>query len=161
MEMRSVNNYKLMFKGLSQGKHTFTFEIDDLFFTLFKGSEIEHGRLFSEIIVEKQAALLQLDVKITGSVKVECDRCLDEFDLPVSYKGRLFVKFGAVTSATEADEEIMILNPAEDEIDLSQFLFDSINLNLPIQRVHPEGLCNKEMIERLNELKVENLKNKK
>jgi uncharacterized metal-binding protein YceD (DUF177 family) len=152
--MRSVNNYKLAFKSLPSGKHTFTFEINDTFFALFKGSEIEHGELFSEVILEKQSTLLQLDVKITGSVKVECDRCLDEFDVPVNYKGRLLVKFGKATNAIEADDEIMMLDPAEDEIDLSQFLFDNINLSLPIQRIHPEGLCNKEMIEKLEELSV-------
>jgi uncharacterized metal-binding protein YceD (DUF177 family) len=156
MGMRSVNNYKLTFKGLEPGKHTFTFDIDDLFFTLFEGSEIEHGKLFSEIVLEKHSALLQLDVKITGNVKVECDRCLDELDAPVNYEGRLLVKFGKVTTGMEADDEIMILDPAEDEIDLSQFLFDSINVNLPIQRIHPEGLCNKEMIKKLDELRVKN-----
>ncbi|MDR2448746.1 MAG: DUF177 domain-containing protein [Prevotellaceae bacterium] len=152
--MKSVNNYKLTFKGLNPGKHAFTFDIDDLFFALFEGSEIEHGKLFSEIVLEKQSALLQLDVKITGNVKVECDRCLDELDAPVNYEGRLLVKFGKVTTEMEADDEIMILDPAEDEIDLSQFLFDSINVNLPIQRIHPEGLCNKEMIKKLDELRI-------
>jgi uncharacterized metal-binding protein YceD (DUF177 family) len=127
-----------------------------MFFALFKGSEIEHGKLFSEVILEKQVALLQLDVKIIGSVKVECDRCLDEFDVPVNYKGRLLVKFSKATNEMVPDDEIMILDPAEDEINLSQFLFDSINLNLPIQRVHPEGLCNKEMIKKLEELSIKN-----
>jgi uncharacterized metal-binding protein YceD (DUF177 family) len=154
MGMRSVNNYKLTFKGLSSGKHTFTFDIDDLFFALFEGPEIEQGKLFSEIVLEKQSTLLQLDVKITGSVKVECDRCLGEFDIPINYEGRLLVKFGKATDATEACDEIMILDPAEDEIDLSQFLFDSINVNLPMRRIHPEGLCDKEMIKRLEELRV-------
>jgi uncharacterized metal-binding protein YceD (DUF177 family) len=125
-----------------------------LFFTLFEGSEIEHGKLLSEIVLEKHAAFLQLDVKITGNVKVECDRCLDELDMPVDYEGRLLVKFGKVTTEMEADDEIIILDPAEDEIDLSQFLFDSINVNLPIQRVHPEGLCDKEMIKKLDELRI-------
>ncbi|MDR3180649.1 MAG: DUF177 domain-containing protein [Prevotellaceae bacterium] len=145
-----------MFNGLSPGKHTFTFDIDDLFFSLFEGSEIEHGKLFSEIVVEKQSALLQLDIKITGSVNVECDRCLDELDVPINYEGRLLVKFGQATNATEADDEIMILDPGEDEIDLSQFLFDSINVSLPMQRIHSEGLCNKEMMEKLEELRVKN-----
>jgi uncharacterized metal-binding protein YceD (DUF177 family) len=154
MGMRSVNNYKLTFKGLNPGKHTFTFDIDDLFFALFEGSEIEHGRLFAEIVMEKHAALLQLDVKIAGKVKVECDRCLDELDVPVNYEGRLLVKFGKATNAIDADDEIMMLDPAEDEIDLSQFMFDSINVNLPLQRIHPEGLCNKEMINKLDELRV-------
>jgi uncharacterized metal-binding protein YceD (DUF177 family) len=154
MGMRSVNNYKLAFKGLAPGKHTFTFDMDDSFFTLFEGSEVEHGKLFSEIALEKQSTLLQLDVKITGSVKVECDRCLNELDVPVNYEGRLLVKFGKATGTIEAGDEIMILDPSEDEIDLSQFLFDSVNVSLPMQRIHPEGLCDKEMIKKLEELRT-------
>jgi uncharacterized metal-binding protein YceD (DUF177 family) len=156
MGMKSVNNYKLMFKNLSSGKHAFTFEIDDSFFTLFEGSEIQHGKLSSEVELEKQSASVQLDVTMVGSVKVECDRCLDELDVPLNYKGRLLVKFGNTPSATDDIDEIMLLDPADDEIDLSQFLFDSINVSLPMQRIHPEGLCNKEMTDRLQELRVKN-----
>jgi uncharacterized metal-binding protein YceD (DUF177 family) len=154
MEMRSVNNYKLTFKGLSPGKHAFTFDIDDLFFALFEGSEVAHGKLLAEVDLEKQSALLQLDVKITGSVKVECDRCLDELDVAVNYAGRLLVKFDRATDAADAEDEIMMLDPSEDEIDLSQFLYDSINVSLPMQRIHPERLCNEEMIKKLEDLRV-------
>ena len=35
-----------------------------------------------------------------------------------------------------------------DEIDLKQYIYESIVLSLPYQRVHPEGECNPEMLER-------------
>lgn len=153
--MKDVSGYKLMFKGMLPGKHVFTFEVNDSFFALFEGSEIEHGKFSVEIELEKQAAVLQMEVKIAGFVKVACDRCLDEFELPVNYEGTLVVRFSKAPDETSADDEIMVIDPAEGEVDLSQFLFDSINISIPLQRVHPEGQCNKEMIEKLNVLKVE------
>lgn len=36
----------------------------------------------------------------------------------------------------------------EDEVDLTQYIYESIVLALPYQRVHPDGECNPEMLER-------------
>jgi uncharacterized metal-binding protein YceD (DUF177 family) len=152
--MSDVNSYKLVFKGLSSGKHTVTFEMDDSFFSLFEGSEIEHGKLSAEVIVDKQSTLLQLDVKIHGNVKTVCDRCLDDLDMPIDYAGQLLVKFGKGSSENDTNDEVVFLDPAAGEINLSQFFFDSINVTLPLQRMHKEGMCNKEMINKLKQLSI-------
>ena len=36
----------------------------------------------------------------------------------------------------------------EDEVDLTQYIYESVVLALPYQRVHPDGECNPEMLER-------------
>ena len=38
--------------------------------------------------------------------------------------------------------------PGEDRVELAQYIYESIVLSLPYQRVHPEGECNPEMLER-------------
>ena len=38
--------------------------------------------------------------------------------------------------------------PGEDQVDLKQYIYESIVLSLPYQRVHPEGMCNPDMLER-------------
>ena len=40
------------------------------------------------------------------------------------------------------------LLPGEESVDLKQYVYESIVLSLPYQRVHPEGECNPEMLER-------------
>ena len=40
------------------------------------------------------------------------------------------------------------LLPGEEQVDLAQYIYESIVLSLPYQRVHPEGECNPEMLER-------------
>ena len=98
------------------------------------------------VALERGEAMLTLDVTVDGSVVVECDRCLEECRIPVHYQGRLLVKFS--DEVHEYDGEVMWLLPMEDEIDLKQYIYESIVLSLPYQRVHPEGQCNPEMMAR-------------
>ena len=42
----------------------------------------------------------------------------------------------------------MWMLPGEDRVELAQYIYESIVLSLPYQRVHPEGECNPEMLER-------------
>ena len=44
------------------------------------------------------------------------------------------------------------MDPTDGELDLSQFIYDYICVNMPLQRVHAEGKCNPQMMERLGGL---------
>lgn len=158
IKVSSLTDYTIPFKGLKQGKHELEFEISDKFFSEFEGSEITKGNLTASVLLEKNSTFLKLDVHISGSAEVVCDRCLDTFYAPVDYTGNLFVKFSE-REAYEEDDDVLFLPPSESELDLKQYLFDWICLSLPVRRVHPDdtngnSLCNSEMIKRLNELIV-------
>lgn len=90
--------------------------------------------------------MLTADVRITGHVVVPCDRCLEDCRIPIDFEGRLLVKFS--DEPREYDGEVLWLLPGEDEVDLSQYIYESIVLSLPYQRVHPEGECDPEMLKR-------------
>lgn len=66
--------------------------------------------------------------------------------MPIHYEGQLLVKFS--DEVHEYDGEVMWLLPMEDEVDLTQYIYESIVLALPYQRVHPDGECNPDMLER-------------
>ena len=42
----------------------------------------------------------------------------------------------------------MWLSPSEDFVDLTQYIYESIVLSLPYQRVHPDGECDLDMLGR-------------
>lgn len=90
--------------------------------------------------------MLTADVRITGHVVVACDRCLEDCRIPIDFEGQLLVKFS--DEPREYDGEVLWLLPGEDEVDLSQYIYESIVLSLPYQRVHPEGECDPEMLKR-------------
>lgn len=149
--MDTLSRYNIQWKGLSNGKHSFEFGIDDAFFEAFEDSEIEGGKLTAKIELTKSATMLVLDVTIRGEVTVQCDRCLGELQLPVDYNGTLTVKFS--DEIDDYDGEIMWINPADGELRLAQYIYESIVLSLPYQKVHGTDangnlLCDADMLSR-------------
>lgn len=145
--------YSIEFKGLSQGKHSFTFDLDDKFFAKFEGSEFSRGQLRADVLLIKGEQLLELQTTIAGTIEVTCDRCLELFDLPLSYQGTLYVKIGK--AGTSTDDDIMFIDADEYQIDLAQYLYESVCLSVPIRRYHGvngtnTGDCDAEMLKRLS-----------
>ncbi|MFI3261422.1 MAG: DUF177 domain-containing protein [Rikenellaceae bacterium] len=165
--MASNKRYTIAYQELSVGKHLFKFDIDKRFFSMFESSEISDGKCEVSIELEKSNNSLALDVEIIGDVKVVCDRCLDEFLLPMSYDGELIVKVasGVVSGEYEINEneiseddfnvDVMWQNSDEDTLDLAQYIYESICLGLPFQKVHPADergilMCNEDMLSRFS-----------
>jgi uncharacterized metal-binding protein YceD (DUF177 family) len=154
--MKNERSYSIAVSGLPAGKHFFNFEIDDAFFVGFEESEVQHAAVKATVTVDKSSILLQLETLIDGNVTLPCDRCLDDLTIPVSFRGTPVVQFMEAGDNEDYanDEDILWMNAAESELDLTQYLYDSIILSLPLQRTHPEEDCNEEMIKKLNELKL-------
>jgi uncharacterized protein len=98
--------------------------------------------------------MMVLHFDISGTVKADCDRCTEEFDLPIEGKYKLIVKVGGHLTGDE-DDDIITVPANEHELDLSQHIYEYIALSLPIKRVHPdneqgESTCNEEILEKLS-----------
>ena len=160
--MKDLKKYVISFAGLKEGRHEFEFDVDDSFFDQFDSSEIKKGKLSVDVILLKNSQVLEMSFNIDGSVKTICDRCLDEFDLPLKYQGKLFFKFGE--ESYELTDEIIILSSSEHEINISQFIYEYIHLALPYRRIHPDisgtSGCNKGMIQKLESLIIDEIKEK-
>jgi uncharacterized metal-binding protein YceD (DUF177 family) len=151
-------SYTIGISGLKEGRHKFELEIDDKFFENFEESEIKEGSLIADIELEKRSSHMDLSIRISGKVKVCCDRCLEMFFYPVGCENRLLVKFGRKIG--EEDPDIISLAADEHELDLQQHLYEYIHLALPIKRVHPDdadgkSTCDPAMLKKLNDLLVE------
>jgi uncharacterized metal-binding protein YceD (DUF177 family) len=150
--------YNIPLSGLKEGLHTFDFEINKEFFEKFEGSEINEGELVAGITVEKRSTHADLRIKISGTVRIVCDRCLDMFDYPLSSENRILVKFA--TKSEEIDPDILYLPHGENELDLQQHIYEFIMLALPIRKIHPndsdgKSKCNPAMLQKLNDLRAE------
>jgi uncharacterized metal-binding protein YceD (DUF177 family) len=144
--------------GTKERHRTIEFEINKEFFDQFEESEIKDGELIAVAEIEKSSSHLDLDIKISGKVRVCCDRCLEMFDHPVECENRLLVKFGHSTD--DSDPEIITLQYDEHELDLKQYLYEFIHLALPIRRIHPDkadgiSTCDPVMLQMLKEHLVE------
>lgn len=148
------NEFLIPIKGLSTGKHNYIFTLDTPFFLQFEETLVSKAALIADIVLDKQPLWIGILGTIKGEVITECDRCLDELRIPLETEVKLIVKFGR-TEGEEESDEMIILEPSEAELDLGQFFYDYVCLNLPLQKVHPKGECNSEMVKKLKALSQE------
>lgn len=92
---------------------------------------------------------MEVKIRICGTVKAVCDRCLGELDLPVEGGMELYVKESGREEGNEDD--YIIVSPDDDFLDLSTYLYEAYMLNYPMRVVHPEGECSEDMQQVLKE----------
>lgn len=141
------SEYDIAFKGLAEGVHTYHYEIGPRFFEQMEESLVDSGELKVDVELLKQTTLLTLKFNIKGTVNISCDRCLEPLDLAIKCKGKLLVKFGE--EYDEPSDEIVVLPYDAHQINVAQYIYEFIGVNLPIQRVHPNNSCNPEMLQKL------------
>jgi len=154
----SYTDYAIPIKGLSVGKHEYSFLIDNKFFEDFENSQILGADIVIDAELERSETWIRIVCEINGDVTAECDRCLEEVVLPLETEATLLVRFVKNEDEAEDDLETITLDPSESTLDLKQFFYDYICLSLPIQMVHEEGECDPEMIARLEKAKGEESK---
>ena len=133
--------------GLTAGENVFSWQAGKEFFDIFENTEILDARLDADVRVEKSGRYIGVDCDVRGEVKVECDRCLDELDMPIDVEIRLSVKYGSEESSEEpqpGEREVIFVPDTDAELDMSQIIYDYVCLSLPMQRMHRPGECNPE-----------------
>lgn len=148
-----MNACKIAFKGLKNGLHDFHFEVGKELFEQFENSELTGGHCAVDVALNRSEQQLVVDLRIEGEVVVPCDRCLEDCTLPIAYEGQLIVKFS--DEEQEYDGEVLWLYPGDTEVDLAHYIYESIVLSLPYQRVHAEGECDPAMMERFRIVSAE------
>lgn len=144
-------NCKIGIRGLSNGKHTFSFKVDGSFFEAYESDIVSDADLDVNALIVKENGRMSLDLGITGEVTVKCDRCLADLKIPVDVRVPFSVMFSSCAEDAEEgiSDEVILLDSSSSEIDLSQTVYDYVNLALPIKKVHPEGGCDPVMMEKL------------
>jgi len=151
-------SYTIPLSGLKEGHHTIDFEIDKKFFEQFEESEVKEDSLIANVEIDKRSTHLDMIIRISGSVRINCDRCLEPYLQPIQSENRLLVKFGK--SIEDIDPDIISVAADEHELDLQQHLYEFIMLAIPIKRVHPadkkgNSTCDPVMLKKLEELIIE------
>ena len=146
--MEKKNEFLIPVSGLALGSHSFRYEINDDFFGSREYSEVQQGKVDVTLDVDRQETMMTLTFGIKGTVRVACDRCADEFDLPIEDERVFYIKM-STENAEEADDVAVV--PAEQhDFDISSLIYEFIILAIPMHRVHPEGECNPEVIAMLS-----------
>ena len=144
-EMGIDAKYSIDYRQIENGRHTFDFDVDGALFAAMESNEIKDGRCRVHVVLDRAERVLVLATSISGSVTVECDRCLEDCPIAVEWSGTLTVHL--TDGAHDYDGETMWIASGE-PLSLAQYIYESIVISLPYRRVHPDGGCNPDMLAR-------------
>jgi uncharacterized metal-binding protein YceD (DUF177 family) len=155
--LKRFSEYIIPFSSYSNGTHEFEFELVDAFFGQYPESEIRKADVHVSVELIKQERQLEFSFTLDGWVMLPCDRCLEDYEQPITGEFSLFGKFGHGNNEDEFD--VVWLTQDAYQIDLSQYLYEYVMLSLPMRKVHPDGPdgkpeCDPGMLDLLKNLSV-------
>jgi len=131
--MRANKELSVAISGLKTGVHLFTFSVDDSFFQERDYSTIDSGQLSIEVQLDKKEAFMVAAISYAGQIALECDRCTDAMNLAVQGRADLLIKYSE-EQGDRLDEAVLYINKNDSELDLSQFFYENIVVNVPLYK---------------------------
>ena len=145
--MSSKDAYIVPLRSVQREAVARTLHLDNEYFADLDQCEILGGDVEVEMRVRFGAGDTYLfTYKGKGTVVVACDRCLDPTTLPIVFEEELRVGY----DDDNADADLIVIPFSQTHYDTAWDIYESIALNLPLQRVHPEGMCNADMMSRFS-----------
>ncbi|MBK8806891.1 MAG: DUF177 domain-containing protein [Bacteroidales bacterium] len=164
--MATKNDYIIPNEGLSDGLHHFNFAIGREFIEDNSLEELKDISLEVSMNVNKKEKLFVVDLEIEGVIHTKCDRCLENLELPVFYENTFYIKVGVNREAElDNEDDILFFKEGAPHIDLTQYIYESVILAIPLKKVHPDDkdgniTCNSEVMRILHRNNKKNEKNK-
>lgn len=153
--MDKLRIYSIPFVGLKQGIHHFDYEIKDDFWTNYPYTTISKSKARVDLKFDKKNNFFTLNFEINGTLNVQCDRCSENFDLPIHSENQIIVKMADGMENKESEEaDIVFISKAETEFNVAQLIYELINLCVPLHKVHPdnengESTCDKKVLKEI------------
>ncbi len=146
--MEKENEFLIPVSGLALGTHDFRFDIKDDFFADMDYSEVKQGMVTVDLEVLREELMMTLNFHLEGKVLVPCDRCADEFYIPIQSEQVFYIKLGA--EEVEESDDVVVVPAEEHAYDVRSLIYEYIILSIPMHRVHPEGECNPQVLAMLS-----------
>jgi uncharacterized protein len=121
--------------GLSNRIHQFEYEFGDEFFEAYGKGLVSKGRFKADVELDKHETFIEATFNVTGLANLICDRSLDPFDYPVRFKRKIVFKYG--DKDEEISDEIIVIHRDTDTLELGQYIYEFIGLEIPIKKLHP------------------------
>jgi uncharacterized metal-binding protein YceD (DUF177 family) len=151
--MRELKEFTIPFIGLKLGEHLFDYQIDNTFFKHFEFEDFNNSDILVDVVLNKKTTMLEFALTINGHVNVNCDITNEPFDQKVNGDFQFIVKFGEAYN--DDNEELLILPHGSHEVNIQQFIYETVVLNVPIRKTHPgikDGTLKSDIIKKLEEL---------
>ncbi len=159
--MRELKEFTIPFVGLKLGEHRFTFEITSSFFEHLEYDEFISASIKLDVVLNKKNTMLEFTLAFNGFVNVACDITNEPFDQKVEGDFHFVVQFG--DTFNNENEELLIIPHGSYEVNIQQYIYESIVLSLPSRRIHPgveDGTLQSDILDKLEELSLKDLDEK-
>ncbi|QSE96987.1 YceD family protein [Fulvivirga lutea] len=133
--MNALDRFHIDIFKLSNSTHTYEFEFNDKFFAEIENSIVEKGAGNIHITLEKNESFIKMTIKITGKIELTCDRSLDLFDFPLNVDKEIIFKYGE--EEIELDDNIVMITRDTQRLNLAQYIYEFIGLEIPMKKLHP------------------------
>jgi uncharacterized protein len=130
-----LSDYSVNILGLSQKTHSFEFHLGNAFFEKYGKEVVAEGQFEAKVVLDKRETLIDADFEIEGKANLICDRSLDPFEYPMKIHRKMILKYGEASE--EVSDEIAIIPHDLDVLDIGQYLYEFIVLDVPIKKIHP------------------------
>jgi uncharacterized protein len=127
--------YRVNIIGLSNKIHHFPYEIGDAFFREYGTGLVSEGTFHVNVTLDKHETFIEARFVIKGQAKLICDRSLDPFQYPIKTDKKVVFKYGDANE--ELSDEIIMIHRDSDSLELGQYIYEFISLEIPIKKLHP------------------------
>ncbi|GHB51758.1 YceD family protein [Mongoliitalea lutea] len=135
--MKFLRNYNIDIVKLREGDHAFSFDVSGEFFEFFEATEwVKDAQISTSAKLKKTSAVIEVDFNIRGTVRLICDRSLEEFDYPLELDEKVIYKYGAAEQ--ELSEDLFIITKDTPSINVAQLLYEYILIAIPAKKIHPD-----------------------
>ncbi len=154
--MCSLEQFRINLKALIQELTPLDYVLSDDFFAALSDADIKGGSLHVSGSIRKATGFFELLLDIIGTVRIPCDRCLEDMDQPIDTSLRLVAKLvssemiGEGAGITNQDD-LVLIDENDGVLDIAWPVYETVALAVPIQHVHQPGDCNDAMMRVLTE----------
>jgi uncharacterized metal-binding protein YceD (DUF177 family) len=162
--MNYRRTFDIAFVGLKPGIHEYEYNVADKFFIEYGEQDFKNCTAQIKLNLDKQNGFMLLRFEVGGKLELSCDRCGNHLPLDLWDEFKIMVKMvddADVMNNQEEDPDVYYISRGESHINVSDWIYEFINLSIPMQRMCDEEeiggpYCNKEVLAMLKKMDVQN-----
>lgn len=156
--------FDIAFVGLKPGIHEFEYAINDTFFVEYQEQDFRNCVAQVKLTLDKNTGFMLLKFEVGGKLELSCDRCGNHLPLQLWDEFNIVVKMvedPEEMNEQEEDPDVYYISRGESHLNVSDWIYEFINLSIPMQRMCSEEEmggphCNKEVLAMLKKMDVQN-----
>jgi len=162
--MNYRRTFDIAFVGLKPGIHEYEYNVADKFFIEYGEQDFKNCTAQIKLSLDKQNGFMLLRFEVGGKLELSCDRCGNHLPLDLWDEFKIIVKIveePELMNNQEEDPDVYYISRGESHINVSDWIYEFINLSIPMQRMCDEEeiggpYCNKEVLAMLKKMDVQN-----